>query len=312
VTYGPLLNRATQLAYMYEGVPSHPDAVDKYKVTQLYTAPTAIRALMRSGTDPVTASSRASLQLLGSVGEPINPEAWRWYHQVVGEGRCPIVDTWWQTETGGIMITPLPTDGFTQKPGCASRPFFHPFFGIQPVLLTPEGVEKEVAPPRAFSPSRAPGRRPFVDVLGDYERYVSTYFPIEGPDGQGYYLTGDGARRDEDGYTVHLDHRTGRRRHQLVGPPHRHRRGRVGRGATPTHITPSPGSTSSIYDRASVSSLSRFPSLSLSLSLWTLVALPRRMLASLLTLREHARKAGWGALPLAFAHLLEGATPRAR
>ena len=156
---------------------------------------------------------------------------------------------------------------------------------------------------RAFSPSRAPGRRPFVDVLGDYERYVSTYFPIEGPDGQGYYLTGDGARRDEDGYTVHLDHRTGRRRHQLVGPPHRHRRGRVGRGATPTHITPSPGSTSSIYDRASVSSLSRFLSLSLSLSLWTLVALPRRMLASLLTLREHARKAGWGALPRPLEHV---------
>ena len=199
VTYGPLLNRATQL--VYEGVPSHPDAgrlwraVDKYKVTQLYTAPTAIRALMRSGDEPVTASSRASLQLLGSVGEPINPEAWRWYHSVVGDGRCPIVDTWWQTETGGIMITPLPTDGFTQKPGCASRPFF----GIQPVLITPEGVEKEGATEGLLA-VKGPWPSTIRDVLGDYDRYVSTYFPIESPDGQGYYLTGDGARRDEDGY----------------------------------------------------------------------------------------------------------------
>ena len=126
---------------------SHPDpgrmwrVVDKYEITQLYTAPTAIRALMRSGDDPVTATSRKSLRLLGSVGEPINPEAWRWYHEVVGEGRCPIVDTWWQTETGGIMITPLPTEGFTQKPGCASRPFF----GVQPVVITPEGKEIEGA-----------------------------------------------------------------------------------------------------------------------------------------------------------------------
>ena len=175
---------------------SHPDpgrmwrVVDKYEITQLYTAPTAIRALMRSGDDPVTATSRKSLRLLGSVGEPINPEAWRWYHEVVGEGRCPIVDTWWQTETGGIMITPLPTEGFIQKPGCASRPFF----GVQPVVITPEGKEIEGACEGLLA---IKGAWPSTirDVLGDYDRYVSTYFPIDG-----FYLTGDGCRRDEDGY----------------------------------------------------------------------------------------------------------------
>jgi len=194
VTYGPMLNRATQV--VFEGVPSHPDAgrmwrvVDKFKVTQLYTAPTAIRALMRSGDDPVLATSRKSLKLLGSVGEPINPEAWRWYHEVVGESRCPIVDTWWQTETGGIMITPLPTDGFTQKPGCASRPFF----GVQPCVITPDGTEIEGACEGLLA---IKGAWPSTirEVLGDYDRYVSTYFPIDG-----FYLTGDGCRRDEDGY----------------------------------------------------------------------------------------------------------------
>ena len=199
VAYGPMLNGATQL--VYEGVPSHPDAgrmwraVDKYEVTQLYTAPTAIRALMRSGDEPVTSTSRKSLKLLGSVGEPINPEAWRWYHQVVGEGRCPIVDTWWQTETGGVMITPLPTEGFTQKPGCASLPFF----GVQPVIITPEGVEVEGAASGLLA-IKGPWPSTIRGVMGDYERYTSTYFPIEGPDGTGYYLTGDGCRRDEDGY----------------------------------------------------------------------------------------------------------------
>jgi len=199
VAYGPLLNRATQL--VFEGVPSHPDAgrmwraVDKYEVTQLYTAPTAIRALMRSGDEPVTSTSRKSLKLLGSVGEPINPEAWRWYHQVVGEGRCPIVDTWWQTETGGIMITPLPTEGFDQKPGCATLPFF----GVDPVIITPEGVEVE-GPAEGLLAIKSPWPSTIRGVMGDYERYTSTYFPIEGPDGQGYYLTGDGCRRDEDGY----------------------------------------------------------------------------------------------------------------
>jgi len=194
VTYGPMLNRATQL--VFEGVPSYPDAgrlwraVDKYEVTQLYTAPTAIRALMRSGDEPVTSTSRASLKLLGSVGEPINPEAWRWYHEVVGESRCPIVDTWWQTETGGIMITPLPTKGFDEKPGCASLPFF----GVQPVLITPEGVELEGATSGLLA-IKGPWPSTIRDVLGDYERFQTTYFPIDG-----YYLTGDGARRDEDGY----------------------------------------------------------------------------------------------------------------
>ena len=122
-------------------MPDASGAVDKFGVTQLYTAPTAIRALMASGEAPVKASSRASLKLLGSVGEPINPEAWRWYHAVVGDGRCPIVDTWWQTETGGIMIAPLPCKGLDQKPGAAT----YPFFGVQPVLLSKEGVELEGA-----------------------------------------------------------------------------------------------------------------------------------------------------------------------
>jgi len=199
VAYGPLLNGASQL--VYEGVPSFPDAgrlwriVDKYEITQLYTAPTAIRALMATGEDPVKATSRKSLKLLGSVGEPINPEAWRWYNEVVGDSRCPIVDTWWQTETGGIMITPLPCKGWDLKPGSATRPFF----GVQPVLLTPEGVEIE-GEGEGLLAIKAAWPSTIRDVLGDYERKVNTYFPVEGPDGQGYYLTGDGARRDADGY----------------------------------------------------------------------------------------------------------------
>ena len=194
VAYGPMLNRATQL--VFEGVPSHPDGgrlwrmVDKYKVTQLYTAPTAIRALMALGDDPVKATSRASLKLLGSVGEPINPEAWRWYHEVVGDSRCPIVDTWWQTETGSIMITPLPTKGWDQKPGMAMKPFF----GIEPVLITPEGKEITGNPAEGLLAIKSPWPSTIRDVLGDYERYRTTYFPIEG-----FYLTGDGARRDADG-----------------------------------------------------------------------------------------------------------------
>jgi len=198
VTYGPMLNRATQV--VFEGVPSYPDngrfwrIVDEHKVTQLYTAPTAIRALMRTGDEPVKATSRASLKLLGSVGEPINPEAWRWYHDVVGEGRCPIADTWWQTETGGIMIAPLPVEGWAQKPGSAT----FPFFGVQPVLITPEGKEIDGAGEGLLA-IKGPWPSTIRGVVGDYDRYVSTYFPIEGEE-SGYYLTGDGCRRDEDGY----------------------------------------------------------------------------------------------------------------
>jgi acetyl-CoA synthetase len=194
VAYGPLLNGATQL--VFEGVPSYPDAgrlwkmVDKYAVTQLYTAPTAIRALMAVGEEPVRATSRKSLKLLGSVGEPINPEAWRWYYNVVGEGRCPIVDTWWQTETGGIMMTPLPVKDWLMKPGSCTLPFF----GIQPALITEKGdiLEGETEGLLAI---KAAWPSTIREVLGDYERKVQTYFPING-----FYLTGDGARRDADGY----------------------------------------------------------------------------------------------------------------
>ena len=198
VAYGPLLNKATQL--VFEGVPSHPDPgriwrmVDKYSVTQLYTAPTAIRALMAVGDEPVKATSRKSLKLLGSVGEPINPEAWRWYNDVCGDGRCPIVDTWWQTETGGIMITPLPTEGWQLLPGSAT----YPFFGVQPCLITPEGKEIEGNPAEGLLAIKAPWPSTIRGVVGDYDRYVSTYFPLNG-----FYLTGDGARRDADGaYTI--------------------------------------------------------------------------------------------------------------
>jgi acetyl-CoA synthetase len=194
IVYGPLLNGATTL--MFEGVPSYPDAsrfwqvIDKHQVNIFYTAPTAIRALMREGDEFVTRTSRKSLRLLGSVGEPINPEAWLWYHRVVGDSRCPIMDTWWQTETGGHMITPLP--GATSlKPGSAAWPFF----GVQPVILDSNGMEMagECEGMLAIKASW-PGQ--MNTVFGDHARFEETYFATY----PGYYFTGDGARRDADGY----------------------------------------------------------------------------------------------------------------
>ena len=189
-----MANGATTL--MFEGVPTYPDAsrfwqvADKHQVNIFYTAPTAIRALMSQGNDPVAATRRSSLRLLGTVGEPINPEAWEWYFQTVGEGRCPIVDTWWQTETGGILITPLP--GATDlKPGSATLPFF----GITPALLDAEGKELEGANSGNLVITGSwPGQ--MRTVYGDHDRFVQTYFAAY----PGFYMTGDGARRDEDGY----------------------------------------------------------------------------------------------------------------
>ncbi|MBW9065503.1 acetate--CoA ligase [Rhizobium herbae] len=194
IVYGPLANGATTL--MFEGVPTYPDAgrfwdvVDKHKVNIFYTAPTAIRALMGQGDALVTRSSRKSLRILGSVGEPINPEAWEWYYHTVGEGRCPIVDTWWQTETGGILITPLP--GATAlKPGSATRPFF----GVQPQLVDAEGkVIDGAADGNLCIIDSWPGQ--MRTVYGDHERFIQTYFSTY----KGKYFTGDGCRRDEDGY----------------------------------------------------------------------------------------------------------------
>src|SRR5262249_39901607 len=194
IVYGPLANGATTL--MFEGVPNYPDSsrfwqvIDKHQVNIFYTAPTAIRALMREGEAPVKKTSRASLRLLGSVGEPINPEAWLWYHRVVGDGRCPIVDTWWQTETGGILITPLP-GAIPQKPGSATKPFF----GIKPVLVDGDGKELTGATEGNLCiADRWPG--PMRTVSGDHKRVVETYFsPFRGK-----YFTGDGCGRDEDGY----------------------------------------------------------------------------------------------------------------
>jgi acetyl-CoA synthetase len=194
IVYGPLSNGGTTL--MFEGVPNWPDAsriwqiVDKHKVEILYTAPTLLRALMREGDAYVTSTRRASLRLLGSVGEPINPEAWRWYHEIVGEGRCPIVDTWWQTETGGHMITPLP--GATDlKPGSATLPFF----GVEPKLLDGEGKELTGAAEGNLVIARSwPGQ--MRGVWGDDERFFQTYFSAF----PNVYTTGDGARRDADGY----------------------------------------------------------------------------------------------------------------
>ncbi len=194
IVYGPLANGATTL--MFEGVPTYPDAsrfwqvCDKHKVNILYTAPTAIRALMRDGDEPVKKTSRQSLRLLGSVGEPINPEAWEWYYHVVGDGRCPIVDTWWQTETGGILISPLP--GATPlKPGSASVPFF----GIKPALVDAEGQILEGANEGNLVITDSwPGQ--MRTVYGDHQRFVETYFATF----EGRYFSGDGARRDEDGY----------------------------------------------------------------------------------------------------------------
>ena len=194
VVYGPLANGATTL--MFEGVPNYPDVsrfwrvVDKHSVTLFYTAPTAIRALMRDGEAPVKATSRATLRLLGTVGEPINPEAWEWYHRVVGDGRCPIVDTWWQTETGGIMISPLP-GAIDQKPGSATLPFF----GVQPAIV--DGTGRELAGAcegNLVIKDSWPGQ--MRTVFGDHERFIETYFKTY----PGSYVTGDGARRDADGY----------------------------------------------------------------------------------------------------------------
>jgi acetyl-CoA synthetase len=194
IVYGPLANGATTL--MFEGVPNYPDnsrfwqVCDKHQVNIFYTAPTALRALMREGDAPVTSTSRKSLRLLGSVGEPINPEAWLWYHRVVGEGRCPIVDTWWQTETGGILISPLP--GATDlKPGSATRPFF----GVKPLLVDAEGKELVGAASGNLCITDSwPGQ--MRTVYGDHKRFIETYFSQY----PGYYFTGDGCRRDEDGY----------------------------------------------------------------------------------------------------------------
>ena len=194
IVYGPLANGATTL--MFEGVPTYPDSsrfwqvVDKHKVNIFYTAPTAIRALMAEGEAPVKRTSRRSLRLLGTVGEPINPEAWEWYYHVVGDGRCPIMDTWWQTETGGILITPLP--GATAlKPGSATRPLF----GVQPAIVDSDGRALE---------GEAMGNLVLLDswpgqmrtVYGDHQRFFDTYFSQY----PGTYFTGDGARRDADGY----------------------------------------------------------------------------------------------------------------
>ena len=181
---------------MFEGVPNYPtnsrfwEVIDKHKVNTFYTAPTAIRALMQAGDAPVKKTSRDSLRLLGSVGEPINPEAWEWYHRVVGDGRCPIVDTWWQTETGGILITPLP--GATRlKPGSATRPFF----GCQPQLVDAEGkVLEGAASGNLCITDSWPGQ--MRTVFGDHQRFVDTYFKAY----PGKYFTGDGCRRDADGY----------------------------------------------------------------------------------------------------------------
>ncbi len=194
VVYGPLANGATTL--MFEGVPNYPDfsrfwkIVDKYEVNIFYGAPTALRSLMREGNSYVTATSRKSLRLLGSVGEPINPEAWEWYYHVVGEGRCPIVDTWWQTETGGAMISPLP-GAIALKPGSATLPMF----GVKTVLLDSEGKVLDGATEGNLCITDSwPGQ--MRTVWGDHDRFFQTYFSAY----PGYYFTGDGCRRDEDGY----------------------------------------------------------------------------------------------------------------
>ena len=194
IVYGPLANGATSL--MFEGIPSYPDAgrfwqvVDKHQVTLFYTAPTAIRALMREGEAPVKKWKRTSLRLLGSVGEPINPEAWEWYYRVVGDNRCPIVDTWWQTETGGILISPLP-GAIATKPGSATKPFF----GVQPAIVDANGkILEGEAEGNLILTDSWPGQ--MRTVYGDHERFIDTYFKTY----PGSYFTGDGARRDADGY----------------------------------------------------------------------------------------------------------------
>ncbi len=194
IVYGPLAIGATSL--IFEGVPTYPtpsrfwEVIDKHQVTIFYTAPTAIRALMGQGDEPVKKTSRASLRLLGSVGEPINPEAWQWYYRVVGDSRCPIVDTWWQTETGAHMITPLP-GAMDLKPGSATLPFF----GVEPALLDTEGNEID-GPGEGNLVMKATWPSQIRTIYGDHERMVQTYFSTY----PGYYFSGDGARRDEDGY----------------------------------------------------------------------------------------------------------------
>eukprot|EP00271_Cylindrocystis_brebissonii_P021327 TRINITY_DN7532_c1_g2_i2.p1 TRINITY_DN7532_c1_g2~~TRINITY_DN7532_c1_g2_i2.p1 ORF type:complete len:728 (+),score=124.79 TRINITY_DN7532_c1_g2_i2:69-2186(+) len=194
LTYGPLLNGATVV--VFEGIPTYPDpgrcwdVVDKHKVTVFYTAPTAIRALMRSGDEWPLKYSLASLRLLGTVGEPINPEAWRWYHSLIGRGKCPIVDTWWQTETGGIMLTPLP-GAWALKPGCATLPFY----GVEPVVLDQDGKELE-GPCSGFLCMKRAWPSCMRTVRGDHKRFEATYFAAF----KGYYFSGDGCRRDEDGF----------------------------------------------------------------------------------------------------------------
>ena len=195
IVYGPLANRATTV--MFEGVPNFPDygrfwdVVDKHKVNQFYTAPTALRALMKEGNDWVKSRDLSSLRLLGTVGEPIKEPEWNWYHDIVGKGKCPIVDTWWQTETGGILITPLPGATPT-KPGSAT----FPFFGIEPVLLTEDGQEIEGNDVSGLLAIKSSWPGQMRTIYGDQDRFIETYFK-QFP---GYYITGDGAKRDEDGY----------------------------------------------------------------------------------------------------------------
>ena len=195
IVYGPLANRAVTI--MFEGVPNYPDfgrfwdVVDKHKVKQFYTAPTALRALMKEGDEPVTSRDLSSLRLLGTVGEPIKEPEWMWYHNIVGKGKCPIVDTWWQTETGGILITPLPGATPT-KPGSATNPFF----GIHPVLLTEDGQEVEGNDVQGLLAIKESWPGQMRTLYGDHQRFIDTYFSQV----PGYYFTGDGARRDEDGY----------------------------------------------------------------------------------------------------------------
>jgi acetyl-CoA synthetase len=193
IVYGPLCNGAISL--VFEGVPTYPDAsrfwqvCDKHKVNTFYTAPTALRSLMRMGDAPVKSTSRESLRLLGTVGEPINPEAWEWYYHTVGDARCPIVDTWWQTETGGHMITPLP-GAMKMKPGSATRPFF----GVQPAIVDRKGnVLEGTAEGSLVITHPWPGQ--MRTVYGNHQRFIETYFSAF----PGKYFTGDGARRDEDG-----------------------------------------------------------------------------------------------------------------
>ncbi len=195
IVYGPLANGATTL--MFESIPTYPDAgrywdmVERHKITQFYTAPTAIRAIARESDEFVTKYDRSSLRVLGSVGEPINPDTWKWYYEVVGESRCDVVDTWWQTETGGIMITPLPGATPT-KPGSATRPFL----GIEPVLLSEKGDEIEGNDVSGLLAIKRPWPGMARTIQGDHQRFLNTYLKLY----NGYYLTGDGARRDEDGY----------------------------------------------------------------------------------------------------------------